>query len=98
MIGFEADEIKSMEAAARDICGEHVAGELWPAFYLSNRNEFVEFYGKRSLTDAERDQLRRQYAAAPVRQQYTPKTPTDLMAQLHSLYYNCGGFQWFVQF
>lgn len=92
VIGFAADEIKSIEAAAREICGDHVGGDHWPAFLVSNRNEYAERYESRSLTDTEREQLRREYAAAPARQQYTPTTPADLMTKLQSLFYNCEEF------
>ncbi|WP_135230727.1 hypothetical protein [Deinococcus fonticola] len=92
VIGFAADEIKSIEAAAREICGDHTGGDHWPAFYVSNHSEYAERYESRSLTDAERVQLRREYAAAPARQQYTPTAPADLMTRLQSLLYNCEEF------
>lgn len=93
VIGFAADEVKSLEIYARDLCGEHVAGPLWAEMYVSNHNEHAETYGeRRSLTDAEKGQYRREYAAAPARDQYTPKTPEELMNRLQSLIYNCGEF------
>lgn len=92
VIGFAADEIKSLESAARDICGDHVGGDLWPALYVSNHNEFLERYAERHLTAEEAEALRREYAAAPVRDQFTPKTPAELMVRLQSLSYNCENF------
>lgn len=92
VIPFEADEVKSLEIYARDVCGDHVAGPLWAEMFVSNHNEYAELYEFRSLTTAERDQLRREYAAALARAQYTPTSAAELMERLQSLDYNCGEF------
>lgn len=60
--------------------------------YVSNHNEYVERYESRSLTTAERDQLRREYAAAPARAHCAPHSAAELMGRLQSLDYNCGEF------
>ncbi|CAM3946053.1 hypothetical protein [Deinococcus frigens] len=89
VIPSNPNEIKSLEVAAVELCGPHVGGPIWPALYFSNRRAFVLLYGKRDLTDDEKQAHRREYAQAQDNGEHAAISPAELMNHLQQLFYNC---------
>lgn len=86
-------EVKALEEASVELCGEHLRGPIWAMLRTANVRAYVLSYTKQDMLPEAMQQTRQEYASGTVQAQASAhwdlSTPKGILKELQRLSYHC---------
>lgn len=93
VIVYSLGEIKALEEASVELCGDHLRGPIWAMLHTANVRAYVLTYTKRDMEPEATAQTRQEYEGRTIQAQASAhwdlSTPAGILKELQLLSYHC---------